>query len=173
MGKIYTVVFNSAIAGANVRNNESFFYDWSSIEEGRYRVTWSFMSAVNATTQPTGTFVPNVFIDLGQGAYTTIASSNLATSPNVGAVFSQNFIGSLEFKSFTTNIASYGYYCADTTTNPPFYIDNKPRNNIVNITISTNGSTQGTAYTPTPGVWTLILQLHRQPEEDFSSKYSA
>ena len=167
MGRIYTVVFNSAVAGAPSTNNEQFFYDWSQMEEGRYKVTFSFMSAVNQTTQPTGTFVPNLFIDLGQGAYTSIASSNVPTNANIGAVFNSNFLGSLEFKSFTSNIGSYGYYCATSTTNPPFYIDNKPRNNIVNVIINTNGVTQTTSYTPTPGAYTLTIQFHRQPEEDY------
>lgn len=173
MGKIYTVVFNSSIGASGSNNSQQFFYDWSTLEEGRYKVTWSFMSAVNATTQPTGTFVPNVFMDLGQGAYTSIASSNFPTNANIGGVFSANFIGSLEFKSFTSNIGSYGYYCATATTNPPFYIDNKPRNNAVTINLFTNGASQTIPYTPTPGAWTLTLQLHRQPEEDYSSKYSS
>jgi hypothetical protein len=170
MGRIYTVVFNSAVAGAASTNSEQFFFDWSQLEEGRYKVTFSFMSAVNSVTQPTGTFVPNIFIDLGQGAYTSIASSNVPTSAAIGAVFNANFLGSLEFKSFTSNVGSYGYYCATSTTNPPFYLDNRPRNNAVNITINNNGATQSTPFTPVPGAYTLTLQLHRQPEEDYYGK---
>jgi hypothetical protein len=160
MGKIYTVVFNSAIAGDGSTNNERFFFDWSQLEEGRYKCSFTFMGAVGSTA-PTGTFVPNLFIDLGQGAFTNIASSNVPTNANIGSVFSAMYIGSLEFRSFTTAIASYGYYFAGTTTNPPFFLDNRPRNSFINIMMLTNTSTQGIGYTPVPGAYTLTLQLEK------------
>ena len=163
MGKIYTVVFNSAIdASGTSTNNKTFYFDWTQLEEGRYMVIWSFMSATPGTA-PTASSVPNIFIDLGQGAYTSIASSGTV---NQGQVYNSNFIGSLEFKSFTTAALSYGYYSATSTTNPPLYLDNRPRNNNVNILIFANGATQTTPFTPAPGAYTLTMQFHRQPDED-------
>ena len=33
MGRIYTVVFNSSIGDGGALTNESFFYDWTLLEE--------------------------------------------------------------------------------------------------------------------------------------------
>lgn len=161
MGKIYTVVFNSDIGADGSTNSERFFFDWAQFEEGRYKCQFTFISAVG--TAPTFATVPNLFMDLGQGAYTQIASSNVPTNANIGAVFSATFIGALETKTLTTGAGSTSYYYAGTTTNPPFFLDTKPRNNSVQILIRTNGVNQNTAYTPVPGAYTLTLQLEKLP----------
>lgn len=163
MGKIFNVVLNSAVdsAGGIATNNENFYYDFSTMDEGKYKVTWSFMSAVNSVLQPTGVTVPNVFIDLGQGQFVNIASSS---NVNQGMNYNATFIGSLEFKSFTTPIASYGYYSATTTTNPPFYLDNKPRNNLINVLMFNNNPTIS-ILSPVSGQYTLILSFEKQPDE--------
>jgi hypothetical protein len=159
MGKIYNVVFNSDIGGDTNTNSERFYYDWSQLEEGRYKCTFTFISAVGAV--PNFAFVPNLFMDLGQGAYTQIASSNVPTSARIGAVFSSSYIGSLETKTLTTTAGSTSYYYAGLMTNPPFFLDNKPRNNAVQILIVTNGANQSTLYVPLPGIYTLTLQLEK------------
>jgi hypothetical protein len=100
-------------------------------------------------------------MDLNQGAYTQIASTNVPTSTAIGAVFSCNYIGSLETKTLTTAAGSTSYYYAGLMTNPPFYLDNKPRNNAVQILMITNGANQSTLYTPVTGRYTLTLQLER------------
>lgn len=100
-------------------------------------------------------------MDLGQGAYTQIASSNVPTNANIGAVFSATFIGALETKTLTTVAGSTSYYYAGTTTNPPFFLDNKPRNNAVQILIRTNGANQNILYGPVPGAYTLTLQFEK------------
>lgn len=160
MGKIYTVVFNSAISGDPVTNSERFFFNWNLLPEGRYKCCFTFMGAVGGTP-PNGISVPNLFMDLGQGAYTQIASSNVPTDPTIGDVFSANYIGSLEFKSFAVGANAQGYYYAGTNTNPPFFLDNKPRNSAIQILITTNGANQSTLFTPVPGTYTLTLQLEK------------
>jgi hypothetical protein len=159
MGKIYNVVFNSDIGGDANTNSERFYFDWSQFEEGRYKCQFTFISAVGAV--PNFAFVPNLFMDLGQGAYTQIASSNVPTSTRIGAVFSPSYIGSLETKTLTTTAGSTSYYYAGLMTNPPFFLDNKPRNNAVQILIVTNGQNQSTLYVPLPGIYTLTLQLEK------------
>lgn len=159
MGKIYTVVFGSAI-GEGATNVENFYFDWSKIEEGRYKCQFTFMSAVPATA-PTMATVPMLFIDLGQGAYTNIASTNLPTSPNIGEVFNPNYIGCLETRTFTSGGTARSYYYAGTTTNPPFFIDNKPRNNFVQILMLSNTADLSTLYVPVPNLYTLTLQLEK------------
>ena len=160
MGKIYTVVFNSDIGADAFTNSERFYYDWSQFEEGRYKCQFTFVSAAGGTA-PTFASVPNLFMDLGQGAYTQIASSNVPTSTTIGAVFSASYIGSLETRTFTTAGGSTTYYYAGTTTNPPFFLDNKPRNNAVQILMVTNGANQSVLYAPVPGRYTLTLQLEK------------
>lgn len=159
MGKIYNVVFNSDIGADTTTNSERFYFNWSQFEEGKYKCQFTFISAVGGV--PTFTSVPNIFVDLGQGAYTQIASSNVPTNPSIGAVFSPNYIGCLETKTLTTVNGSTSYYYAGLTTNPPFFLDNKPRNNVVQILMLTNGSNQNTLYTPVPGRYTLTLQLEK------------
>lgn len=170
MGKIFNVVLNSAIDSADGTSTtfENFYYDFSTMDEGRYRVTWSFMSAVNTVLQPTAQFVANVFIDLGQGSYVNIASSS---NVNQGKVFSSQFIGALQFNSFTTPVASYGFYSASTTTNPPFYIDNKPRNNNINVAIFNNSLVQNSLLSAPTGIYTLILSFHKEPQEPIAISY--
>jgi hypothetical protein len=159
MGKIYTVVFNSDIGADAATNSERFYFDWSRLEEGKYKCQFTFISAV--ATAPTFASVPNLFMDLGQGAYTQIASSNVPTSATIGAVFSATYIGSLETRTLTTVAGSTSYFYAGLTTNPPFFIDNKPRNNAVQILMRTNGANQNTLFVPVTGAYTLTLQLEK------------
>ena len=160
MRKIYTVVFNSDVGADSVTNSERYYFDWSQFEEGRYKCQFTFISAIQGTP-PTFATVPNLFMDLGQGAYVQIASSNVPTSPSIGAVFNSTFLGALETKTLTTVAGSSSYYYAGLMTNPPFFLDNKPRNNAVQILIRTNQANQNTAYTPVPGAYTLTLQLEK------------
>lgn len=160
MGKIYTVVLNSLIANDATTQSERFFYDWSQIEEGRYECQFTFIGAVGGTA-PTFGNIPNIFMDLGQGAYTNIASSNVPTSGNIGGSFSASYLGSLETRSFTTIAGSSTYYCASTTTNPPFYLDNRPRNNFIVVSLFSNTGAQGNPFAPIPGPYTLTLQLKK------------
>jgi len=166
MGKIFNVVINSSVDSVDGSSStvENFYHDFSTMDEGKYKVTWSFISAVNTVEQPTGQYVANVFIDLGQGANVNIVSS---ANNNQGRNYSSNFIGSLEFRSFTTPIASYGYYYAATTTNPPFYLDNKPRNNLMTVSLFSNQFQTSSLFTPPAGIYTLILSFEKQPDEPY------
>ena len=158
MGKIYTVVLNSAIANDASLNSERFFFDWSQFEEGRYECCFTFVGGVG-TTAPTFLTVPNLFVDLGQGPYTNIASSNVPTNTTIGATFSAMYIGALETRTLTTTGGSSTYYIAGTTTNPPFYLDSRPRNNSITVMMLANNGNQGTAYVPVSGPYTLTLQF--------------
>lgn len=174
MGKIFNVVLNSSVDSVDGTSStiENFYHDFSTMDEGRYKVTWSFISAVNSVELPTGQYVANVFIDLGQGAYVNIASS---ANNNQGRNYSANFVGSLEFRSFTTTTAgastSYGFYSASTTTNPPFYLDNKPRNNLVTVSLFSNQFQTSSLFTPPAGIYTLILSFHKEPDEPTAISY--
>lgn len=158
MGRIYTVVFNSAIGDGAAITNESFFHDWSLLEDGKYKCSFTFMSGHNAAAFADGNNVCNLFMDLGQGANVSIAS------PSSGGNFLATYIGSLETRSIATSAngsAQINYYYASTVTNPPFYLDNKPNNNKVVIYMATNGANQSTVFAPVPGAYTLTLQLEK------------
>jgi len=153
MGKVYTVVFNCA-TGANNANlsDQTFFCDWSShLEQGKYRGTFSFVSTNNTHSL---TFHPMVFIDLGQSNYTSFAKAPGQINNN----WSQDYIGSLETNSLGTNQM---YYFATTETNPPFYLEQRPNNNIVKVFIYNQRGFQNTLFGNVIGNWTLTLQFEK------------
>ena len=158
MGRIYTIVFNSSIGDGSAITNESYFYDWSLLDEGKYKCSFTFMSGHNPVTFANGNDVCNIFMDLGQGSNVTIASSS------TGGNFLSTYIGSLETRSIITSAngsAQINYYYASTVTNPAFYLDNRPRNNKIIIYMATNGANQNTVFAPIPGPYTLTLQLEK------------
>jgi hypothetical protein len=67
MGKIYNIVLNSQISAINaaLTYGERFYVDWSQLPSVPYKVSFSFMSANQVSTNAT---VANIFIDLGQGS---------------------------------------------------------------------------------------------------------
>ena len=153
MKKNYTIVLQSSL-GLGALTGEQLYYDWSQIEEASYKVTFSFMSGQG--TVPTNINPINVFLDLGQGAHTSICSS--WGGANAGTVYSPSFLGSLEYGYVGTNV-SLTYYFARPNTNPAVYIDTRPRNNILTVQLFTNVANQGTVATVVPGPYTLILSL--------------
>lgn len=157
MGRIYTVVFNSSIGDGGALTNESFFYDWTLLEEGKYKCSFTFMSG-HGGVFANGNDVCNIFMDLGQGANVSIASPSLT-----GATFLATYVGSLETRTIATGAggAYITYYYASTVTNPPFYLDNRPKNNRISIFMATNGANQSTVFAPVPGPYTLTLQLEK------------
>jgi hypothetical protein len=162
MGKTYTIVFNSAIAADTSTSTERYYFDWSRLEDGKYKGIFTFVNGQVGQVAPTYATVPALFMDLGQGAYTQIASTGVPTSANIGDVYSPDFIGCLETRTLITGGPLYStYYYAGLTTNPPFYLDNKPRNNNVQILIQTIGANGNTLYAPLIGAYTLTLQLEK------------
>jgi len=155
MGKIYTAVFCSTI-GIGTTVSESFFFDWSVLPESRYKVSFTFVTGVSA-----GVFANaspcNLFCDLGQGAYTTIASPS-TSNPS----YSANFIGCARLYDCAAGAlgAQEPYLAADTTSNAPFFLDGRPRNNTVAISmLSVITPAGGTVYAPVPGPYTLTFSF--------------
>ena len=159
--KIYTVVFQSTIGSGTVNTSETFFYDWSNIDEGQYAVTFAFMSANGAQGLSAQNPV-NLYVDLGQGAYTQVASSltTQAGSGVPGTVYSPSYLGTLEW-GYMGLAASYTFYFARPNTNTPIYLEQRPRNNAVNIQFFTNAANQVTVPTVIPGAYTLTLSLQQ------------
>jgi len=162
MGKIFNYVLNSQIAAttAGLTIGEHFYVDWSYLPNTPYKVSFSFMSANQISTNAT---VANIYTDLGQGSTVMLASSNYPTTTTVGSNYRAGFLGCLEIRSYTNSTPVSGSYLyASTTTNPPIYLNSRPQNNDVFVEIHTNASTTDTNYSPIPVQYTMILSLECQ-----------
>ena len=80
-------------------------------------------------------------------------------------IYRGGFLGCLRQTSYATGAAALSDYItflyADTTTNPPVYILNRPRNNSVSVDIHT-GSTTTTANFSPIGAYVLTLSFELQ-----------
>ena len=141
--KIYNVVLQSAIGDGLTTSNETFFYDWTQIPDVPYYVTFSFMSATIALTQFNQTAM--LYVDLSQ-SNNQIASSQSSTQ----SIYRGQFLGNL----LNGVVAANNFLYAGNNTNPPTYLNGRPRSN--NFTAEVR-STLTTDYTPSSGVYCLIL----------------
>ena len=132
--KIYNVLFNSAISTTTTIEAKTYFFDWGKLEQGNYKVTFSFVTAPHTTTRTCA----NIFIDLGlENSY--IAQGTSGTQlPTCN-----NFLGSVR----ATGIGANSQLFADSVGNPPVMIYNRPNQNQVTIRLLANDLVQ-TPYTP-------------------------
>ena len=142
--KSYNVVLQSAIGDGLTTSNETFFYDWTQIPDVPYYVTFCFMSATIALTQ---TQTAMLYVDLSQ-SYNQIATSQSSTQ----SAYNGQFLGNLMNAATTAN----SYLYAENNSNPPTYLNGRPRSN--NFTVAIR-SAQTTDYTPSSGVYCLILSF--------------
>ena len=162
MGRIYKVVLNSSFT-TTTNYNVSYYYDWSQIPDQPYKVTFTYTATANTGAGNTNlaTSVAMVYVDVGQGAYNSIASAPANPNPAT-AIYRSNFLGVLESKTMATAVASgyYSWLSADLTTNAPTYIDTRPKNNTVVVEIHTNNNTLNGDYQyPIPANYVLTLCL--------------
>ena len=143
MGRIYNFLFNST-KGSGTIESKTYFMNWSMLPEGRYKGTFSFITASGTTTVA----CCNIFMDLGQDL------SYPAMSPT-GAQLSSGYfyIGSAGVTSIGVNT----YLYTNSIDNPPFTLLGRPTQNQVNIRILQNDANQS-AY-PTDLAYTLTLSL--------------
>ena len=142
--RIYNVVLQSAIGDGTTTSNETFFYDWTQIPDVPYYLTFSFMCAVGGLSSNQ---VPSIYIDLSQ------SNNQLATSQFSGQIaYKGQFLGNLMYAVISTN----NYVYAENTSNPPTYLNGRPRSN--NFTVGIY-STLAVEYTPTVGAYCLILSF--------------
>lgn len=144
MPKSYTIVFNSLISTGSVVN-DSFFYDWGQLPNQPYKVTFSLISSIDNLTNSS---IAVIYMDLSQQAA-------IMASPSGGNGLKNNYLGCLRYSG--TGATNYLY--ADTTTNPPIYINGRPTNNNVFIEIHTNAAGGMTNYSPAGWEYMLTLNL--------------
>ena len=143
--RIYTVVLQSAIGDGPSISNDTFFYDWSKIPDVPYYVRFSFVSAQWTTTQVGQ--MASVYIDLSQ-PYNQLAKAQSSAQIEQRG----QFLGNLLYAF----IAANNCLCAENNTNPPTYLNGRPKSN--NFTVEIR-STPTTYYTPFGGIYCLILSF--------------
>ena len=145
MGKIYNYVFNASF-GTGADHSKNFNVDWDKMpSDSAYKLTFAFVSN---TTGDQFAQTANLFCNLGQ-AYNMFASSDNLRS---------DYLGFLKPLSSPITAGNYTGLTADTTTNPPVYLDRRPQQS--NITVEFKPSTSTTAnYTAATGNYTLVLSF--------------
>lgn len=143
--KIYNVVLQSAIGDGTTGSNESYFYDWTQIPDVPYTLTFSFMSATIALTSAAQ--IASLYVDLSQ-SYNQLATCQNATQ----YAYRGQFLGNLMYQG----VAANNFLYAVTNTNPPTYLNGRPRNNNFVVEVH-NSPTQD--YAPAPGVYCLVLSF--------------
>jgi len=133
--QVYNVVINSLNSTletiANDTSNKSYYVDWSDrMPPGKYILSFTFISEGNVVTN--FATIPVVYSD--------IASSSNSTFPVAPNIYSNTqILGTL----YPTSIHTPSDKCvfrADTTSNPPIYLNNRPFNNLFTIQILNNSS---------------------------------
>ena len=129
--RIYNFCLNSNFGGATPATSSTFFVDWSVLPEGEYKVSFTFTSAI-AGTDLGNTTNAVIYLDLGQASSSIIESSAALTANT----YRGGFLGCLRQTSYANATDFVTFLYADTNTNPPIYILNRPRNNSVSVDIN-------------------------------------
>ena len=155
--RIYNFVLNSNLGSGTPASGETFYVDWSIMPEGEYKVSFAFTSG-SAGADFTATNTAVIYLDLGQSSTSVCQVAPTSTqSPTRGT-----FLGCLRQSSYVNVATTAGipFLYADTDTNPPLYIFNRPRNSNCYVEIHTGSATQQTNFTPIGGyILTLSFEL--------------
>jgi hypothetical protein len=154
--RIYNFCLNSNFGGNTTITSSTFFVDWSIMPEGEYKVSFTFTSAITATDLGNTTNAV-IYLDLGQASSSIIEPSS-ALSKNT---YRGGFLGCLRQTSYAIAADYVTYLYADTVTNPPIYILNRPRNNNVSVDINTSATSTTTNFSPI-GAYVLTLSFEYQ-----------
>jgi len=144
--KSYNIVLNSQQnISSNTNSQVEFGFDWSVIPKGSYDVHFTFVTnPMNLST----TDVAVININFG--------SSTVYTAGNLINAYTTNYVGIAKPYLISTT----SYLLSEDNTNPPIYLNNRPNNNIFNVTI--NNSTNNALFVPTTGSmanWILNLKF--------------
>jgi hypothetical protein len=161
MGKTYKVVFNSQIADGASNATQRFFYNWSKLEEGKYKGSFTFTAGIRNNLNFAN--VPLIGIDLGQQSNVFYARGINAL--NTPTSILSTYMGCLTHTQIEYNILdpvfNNGYLTATLETNPPFYLQTRPLNNFITVVIRQNATPGGFVNTNIIGNYTLTLYLEK------------
>ena len=154
--RIYNFCLNSSFGGRTPETGSTFFVDWSIMPEGEYKVSFTFTCVITSTELAN---ISNavIYLDLGQASQSIIEPSH-ALAANT---YRGGFLGCLRQTSYSISADYITFLYADTNTNPPVYILNRPRNNNVSVDIHTSSTTTTTNFTPI-GAYVLTLSFELQ-----------
>ena len=144
--EVYNIVLNSN--DATVSGSDYLFsFDWSIIPDGNYLVHFSFNTAtVNTVTNPQ---IAMIYSTVLSGSNTFVATNQTGRT----SAQSSNFLG----VAYPYIVSTTSTLHAEDSTNPPTFLNNRPRTNQFSVSVLTNASTP-TAYPSLPA-WVLVLQL--------------
>jgi hypothetical protein len=158
MGKTYKVVLNSSIpaaAGGNNNNNQPYFYDWTKLEQGKYKCSFTYVGCIRNNLNINN--VPIVCIDLGQSDVYFARGTNTLSTPSL-----PNYIGALATNNMDfTPDPDNAYWCATLETNPPIYLQKRPPNNSFVVNIRQNANPSLIFNPDLIGNYTLTLYLEK------------
>ena len=134
----YNVVLNSIITiGASVSFNDvNYAIDWSFLPEQPYYVHFTYFGEVNNLD---GNKIASLYVDFGAPSNTYYC--NLTTSSTTS-----QFMGIL--KPYVLGTSSF--LLAEDNTNPPIYLNSRPKNNQFHVQILDNELIPN-VFTPTTG----------------------
>jgi hypothetical protein len=144
--ELYNIVLNSN--DATVSGTDYLFsFDWSIIPDGNYLVHFAFNTAtVNTVANPQ---IAMIYTTALSGSNTFMASNQAGRA----SAQSSNFLG----VAYPYIVSTTSTLHAEDSTNPPTFLNNRPRVNQFTVSVLTNASTP-TAYPSLPA-WVLTLQL--------------
>ena len=142
--RIYNVILQSAIGNGASVLSETYFYDWTRMPDVPYKLTFSFNST---SIVPSSTTNASIYTNSNQ-PYSNVASAQGTTV--VG--YRSDFLGSL----YVYTAITFAYLAADITSNPPIYLDGRPRNNNFMIQILAGVDL---IYSVAPASYQLILSF--------------
>jgi len=142
----YNIVLNSN--DATVSGNDYLFsFDWSVLPDRNYLVHFNFNTLTqNTVTSPA---IAMIYSTALSASHTFVASNNTGRA----SAQTSNFLG----LAYPYVISTTSSLHAEDSTNPPIYLNTRPRNNQFAVTILTNASTP-TVY-PSLSAWVLVLQF--------------
>jgi hypothetical protein len=145
MGRIYNILFQSS-QGTGSIGSRSYYFDWSKFPNGKYKGSFSFITASGTTTVA----CCNIFCELGQEC---MSSANTPTGSQLTNGYF--YIGSA---GVTAIGANRHVYCS-AVDNPLFYLLNRPSNNNITIKILQNDAGQSDFTPELAYSLTLSLEL--------------
>jgi hypothetical protein len=119
----YNIIINSnsRLGTSSNSSNHQYTFDWSSIPEGHYDLTFSFISTESTLLDTIGISLPD--LGVSRNIFTTTSSTGQSFSSIIGAI-----------RSVPTSTSSNIYY-ANTTDNPSIWIQSTPKSNTFNVNL--------------------------------------
>tara|TARA_R110000868_G_scaffold286457_1_gene546939 strand:- start:6946 stop:7461 length:516 start_codon:yes stop_codon:yes gene_type:complete len=144
--ELYNIVLNSN--DATVSGTDYLFsFDWSVIPDGNYLVHFSFNTAtVNTVANPQ---IAMIYTTALSGSNTFVATNTAGRA----SAQSSYFLG----VAYPYIVSTTSTLHAEDSTNPPIFLNTRPRTNQFSVSVLTNASAP-TAYPSLPA-WVLVLQL--------------